>query len=417
VTETGNTHRAAHAAALFVLGAAAWASSVGCESQRLSTKERLSLTSDVASDGTRTVVIDESSVIVKRTRMMLTPVTQMPWDGQTLPLVSPDGRKMVVQTSGTATWAERVGDPLGPEGFTSRMEAVSLAGDTPGLPLSRLDGPWVLGRGASDEGYLVERPRNDGGRDIAMQRWSGSLVPIVQDEWCNAFATVARDGTLAWSRRDPEGGDWQLVCRRDGVTRVLDGAPGSSWLMPVFGGDGTGMFAFRLEGGLLVVAWLPFAADGLPAADATRAPAMLAVVSLKANLTWVVRALAPVSGLAASPPTRERVAFWVPDAGRMALWAPGGSVEQLLEGSFAATVVDADNALVTMPDALMRERLGASKSRAELMASGAWITRPTTMSAGELVAFRTARNRLDVARLVLNPEAPADSPAPASNPR
>jgi hypothetical protein len=144
---------------------------------------------------------------------------------------------------------------------------------------------------------------------------------------------------------------------------------------------------------------------------------MLAVVSLKANLTWVVRALAPVSGLAASPPTRERVAFWVPDVGRMALWAPGGSVEQLLEGSFAVTVVDADNALVTMPDALMRERLGASKSRAELMASGAWITRPTTMSAGELVAFRTARNRLEVARLVLNPEAPADSPAPSSNPR
>ena len=406
-------HRAAHAAALFVLAGAACVSVAGCETQRLSTRETLSLASDRASDGTRTVVVDESSTIVRRTRMTLTPVTQMPWDGQTLPLVSPDGRKMAVQTSGTATWAERIGDPLGPEGFTSRMEAVSLAADTPGLPLSRLDGPWVLGRGASDEGYLVERPRNDGGRDIALQRWSGSLVLVVQDDWCNAFATVARDGTLAWSRRDPEGGDWQLVCRRDGVTRVLDATPGSSWLMPVFGGDGTGMFAFRLEGGSLVVAWLPFAADGMPAADATRAPAMVAVVSLKANLSWLARALAPVSGLAASPPTRERVAFWMPDAGRMALWAPGGSVEQLNEGSFAATVVDADNALVTMPDALMRERLGAGTRRAELMASGAWITRPTTMSAGELVAFRTAKNRLDVARLVLNPEAPEDSPPPS----
>jgi hypothetical protein len=45
------------------LATAAWASSVGCESQRLSTKERLSLASDAASDGTRTVVIDERSVI------------------------------------------------------------------------------------------------------------------------------------------------------------------------------------------------------------------------------------------------------------------------------------------------------------------------------------------------------------------
>jgi hypothetical protein len=183
--------------------------------------------------------------------------------------------------------------------------------------------------------------------------------------------------------------------------------------MPVFGGDGTGMFALRLHSQSLVLVWLPFADDGLPLEDATVAPSMLTVVSLRANLSWVVSALEPVSGLAASPPRRERMAFYNPDAGRMALWGPGGRIEFLTEGSFAATVVDPSNALVTLKDSLIREQLATDPRKSELMTDGAWITRPTILSASELVGFRSDRTAMEFARLLLNADAATGTEPPS----
>jgi hypothetical protein len=183
--------------------------------------------------------------------------------------------------------------------------------------------------------------------------------------------------------------------------------------MPVFGGDGTGMFALRLHSQSLVLVWLPFADDGLPLEDATVAPSMLTVVSLRANLSWAVSALEPVSGLAASPPRRERIAFYNPDAGRMALWGPGGRIELLTEGSFAATVVDPSNALVTLKDSLIREQLATDPRKSELMTDGAWITRPTILSASELVGFRSDRTAIEFARLLLNADAATGTEPPS----
>ena len=340
-------------------------------------------------------------------------LARIPFDGLTLPLISPDGRKAAIQTNCTASWAVRVGDPLPPDGFDCTIEAVSLVKEEAGAPISTLKGQWLLGRGADDEGYLVERPRADGGRDIGLAAWRGDVRVVARDEWCNAFATVAPNGTMAWCRRPVEGGDWQLVCERNGVRRTLRTSEGASWLMPVFGGDGTGMFALRLHSQSLVLVWLPFADDGLPLEDATVAPSMLTVVSLRANLSWAVRALEPVSGLAASPPRRERIAFFNADAGRMALWGPGGRIELLTEGSFAATVVDPSNALVTLKDAMIREQLATEPRKSELMTDGAWITRPTILSASELVGFRSDRSTMEFARLLLNADAATGTDPPS----
>jgi hypothetical protein len=199
---------------------------------------------------------------------------------------------------------------------------------------------------------------------------------------------------------------------------VLRNAEGTSWLLPVFGGDGTGMFVLRLEGTSLTAVWLPFAPDGLPAEDATISPGLLEVVSLRANLSWAVRAMEPVSGLAASPPKRERLALWLEDLGRMAVWAPGGKLEPLWERSVSATVVDPENALVTVPNALLRERLGAARHTSSVLTTGTWITRPTTLSAGELIGMRFDRSAVEVARLALSPEEPpAATGTPAATTR
>jgi hypothetical protein len=385
----------------------------GCSRERLSTRERLSLASEPPLGGAHTVLIDESGPVRRQVQLEIAPVTRLPCDGHTLPLVSPDGRKLVLNARGEVPWAVRVGDPLPVGGLSCRLDSVSLAPDMPGAPLGTLSGPWILGRGASNEGYLAERPRADGGRDIALVSWEGKPRMVAEDEWCNAFATVAPDGAMAWCRRPPEGGDWQLVCERGGVRRVLRTTEGTSWLLPVFGGDGTGMFAFRLEGSSLCAVWLPFVEGGPPAEDATATPAMIIVVSLRANLSWAVRAMEPVSGLAASPPKRERLALWHEDLGRMALWAPGGTIEPLAERSFSVTVVDPENALVTVPDALLRERLIVSKHTTSPLSTGSWIARPTTLSAGELIGLRFDRSAVEVARLTLSPEEP---PAAATDP-
>ena len=406
------TARAARKAAL-VLAFLGCMTKVGCTTERLSSRDNIVLTSQPVPGTERTVITDDRQRFKPRVLVDVEFVARIPSDGRTLPLISPDGRKAAIQSQCTASWAVRVGDPLPPDGFDCTIEAVSLVKEEAGAPISTLKGQWLLGRGADDEGYLVERPRADGGRDIGLAAWTGAVRVVARDEWCNAFATVAPNGTMAWCRRPVEGGDWQLVCERNGVRRTLRTSDGASWLMPVFGGDGTGMFAMRLNGQSLVLAWLPFADDGLPLEDATVAPGMLTVVSLRANLSWVVSALEPVSGLAASPPRRERIAFYNPDAGRMALWGPGGRIELLTEGSFAATVVDPSNALVTLKDALIREQLATDPRKSELMTDGAWITRPTILSASELVGFRSDRSALEFARLLLNAEVATGTEPPA----
>ncbi|NBX31597.1 MAG: hypothetical protein EBR07_02570 [Planctomycetes bacterium] len=88
----------------------------------------------------------------------------------------------------------------------------------------------------------------------------------------------------------------------------------------------------------------------------------------------------------------------------MALWGPGGRIELLTEGSFAATVVDPGNALVTLKDSLIREQLATDPRKSQLMTDGAWITRPTILSASELVGFRSDRRAIEFARLLLNAE-------------
>ena len=383
--------------------AAALSLAAGCTSERTTLSSRYEIGRPEAG-GIRTVVTDDRGRPAADVRIDLVPVARLAFDGRTLPVVSPDGRRAAVQVRTDATWAVQVGDPLPPDGVETRIEAVSLDAETPGVPLGAIEGPWILGRGATDQGFLAERPREDGGRDVALVTWAGEARTIVADGWTNAFATAAVDGSLAWSRRNPEGGDWQLVVDRGGTRRVLGTARGESWLLPVFAGDGTGLFALRLVGTSLVVAWLPFGADGMPVVPAGT-DAMVALVSLRANLSAAVTAMIPAAGLSASPPGRERLALWIGDQGRMALWAPGGRIEPLAAGSVGATPVDAGNALVTLPSALVRQQLGPHELPVRPLLDGPWLTRPIAGQPASFVAMRAFDRQIELARAQLQTSA------------
>lgn len=336
------------------------------------------------------------SAIVIRTE----PVAKPDQAPGALPSVSPDGRSVAIEASSDAGWAVRIGDPLPPEGLSARIEARSLEPRRRGQLLRTVEGPWVL-RGATDDGFLLERPREDGGRDLVLAGWQAGMRTIAADGWCNAFASASPDGAIAWSRRNPEGGPWQLVVERGGVRRELDVPAETSWLLPTFAGDGTGLFALCLSGNALTAAWLPFGADGLPDAASTASPRQGAILSLRGTLSAAVRAMMPAGGTAASPPGRSDLAIWMPDAGTMAVWLPGGRPEPLGGASASGMMIDDENALVTDGVRLFRHRLGAPGIPDEVIADAPWVVRATTRSPTALVAFRLLGGQVELATMSL----------------
>jgi hypothetical protein len=326
---------------------------------------------------------------------------RMDYDGATLPLPSPDGHFVAVQSSSDAPWNVLLGDALPASGLHVRIEAVSLDRATLGMPASTLEGAWLLGRAATNDAFLVERPRADGGRDIGLAPWNGGLVhEVVADGWTNAFATVTTGGSMAWCRRPAEGGDWQLVVERGGQRRVVQSNPGDQWLFPCFGGDGTGLFAQRLTtGGALVMAWLPFEPDGFPGVDAARQPAHAVPLALGATLQTAAHVMEPVSGLAASCPGSDRVTFYAPTQRRAATWTPGGRLEAFAPRSVSATMLDAEVVLVTTTEMLGRQKLGDPEEHVDMLADGPWVARPTTTAPTLVVLMRTMRGRVELAKL------------------
>jgi hypothetical protein len=327
---------------------------------------------------------------------------RVPSDGLTLPVVAPDGRSFAVQARTTASWAVRIGDPLPPDGLDTHIEAWSLDSSRAGTKLRALDGPWLLGRAATDDGFLVERPREDGGRDIALAGWRDGIRMIAEDGWTNAFAAASASGDLAWSRRRPEGGDWQLVIERGGRRRAIGTRPGVSWLFPSFAGDGSGLFALRMEGTAIALAWIRFDDAGPPGPDAVEA-AITSPLTVQGNLSAAARASEPSSGLSASPPGRGDLAIWSADHGTTVIWAPGAEPEALGPAAVAATVVDDENALCTEAGGLRRDRITARARPGERLLDGAWVTRPTTRGANPLVAIRPDGGELVIAPLRLQP--------------
>lgn len=396
VPDSRRSPRAARRAALVVLCLAGTA----CSQERLSSSQRLSLASEPAPGGTRTVIQDDRDRAGPRMQLQAEPIVRLPWGGGALPVVSPDGRHAAVEARCTASWAERIGDPLKPAGFDAQIEAVTLAGDSPGAPSARLEGSWILGRAATNRGFLAERPRADGRRALVLAGWDGGVEPVADDEWCNAHATAGADGTLAWSRRPPEGGDWELVVQRGDRRSVVRAPEGSGWVLPTLSGDGRGVFALRLDGASVSLAWIAFAEDGLPVPGRVTAGEGPTPLTVRGGLSWAVRAMAPLGGLSASPPGSDRVAMWNPDSSRAALWAPGADPEILVRGSLAATRVDEGNALVTTGEALLRHRIGAGGTD-ETLAAEPWFVRPVAARGAGLLGVRVRGKTAEIARLTL----------------
>ncbi|MBI1303634.1 MAG: hypothetical protein GC172_07580 [Phycisphaera sp.] len=183
-------------------------------------------------------------------------------DGFTLPVISPNGRFLAVQTGEPPDLATALARPGQRPPRASRIALYRL--DERGIVrLGETGAGFVLGRAADDTGVLIESPRPDGARWIGRIRWgaprgSEGYEPewLVQDGRVNAFATLGPDDALAYATRDVRDRAFDIVVRTEGRTLRIGGDGLRSHVYPALGPDGALLHAFAVRDGVaeLVVA-------------------------------------------------------------------------------------------------------------------------------------------------------------------
>ncbi len=156
--------------------------------------------------GPLTRPIDPRATIVARVVVAMVPLGSVPYDGQVLPLFSPDGRFLATQTGQAPSWPTLLAEPAATVPAGTRILAFQLgakAGEVTAVIWPQVLAPGLmLGRSADNQGFLVEAPQAGGARWIGRIAWvTGQLTWLVQDANVNAHATLGPRGELAYARR------------------------------------------------------------------------------------------------------------------------------------------------------------------------------------------------------------------------
>lgn len=273
------------------------------------------------------------------------PLGSVGYDGQVLPLVSPDGRLLAVQEGEAPPWPALLAAPEAQPLTSSRLGVYDLAGDS----LSRVDLPelppgLMLGRGADDRGFLVECPRVDASRWIGRVAWaSGRVEWLAQGGVVNAHALLTPAGDLLYTRREIGSDHAALVLRRADGTESVRIEPDASYEMPLVSESGQFAFAFlRLPDRLDVEAirlseespgrWRLGATTSRRQVVRTTDPAMPYQLAVGAPGPLPLRAES------SAPAPDDRGAFFHPLLKRMALLDPRSGELTLLPPESFATV-------------------------------------------------------------------------------
>ncbi len=192
-----------------------------------------------------------SQTTASRVIVEVAPMGSVAYDGQVLPIVSPDGAHMAVQEGEAPTWDVLLARPGARPSLGTRVAIYRVqfpAGQPPRTTRAEFDDPpepgLVLGRGADGRGVIVECPREDGSRWIGRLNWTtGAVEWLVRDNATNAHAVLLPNASLAYTRRAPGEATSELVLLHDGRESVRRD-PTGSYLFPTCAGDPTVLYAF-----------------------------------------------------------------------------------------------------------------------------------------------------------------------------
>ncbi|MFG0252331.1 MAG: hypothetical protein ACF8NJ_05590 [Phycisphaerales bacterium JB038] len=319
---------------------------------------------------------DTSSI---RVETALLPLGKVAYDGQVLPIVSPDGRYLAVQIGAAPTWGALLARDESLTPLSTRIAVYELG--ERGLTLRyESSAGLMLGRTATAGAVLVEQPNRDGSRWIGLMDWrSGALEWINQDERVNAFAHTNGE-RLAWSRRAPGSETWDLVIQQ-GTGRYTIEAEGGKWLQPVFSARGDLLYALYLDPNqrLHVVALRlstllnehEIVAESIIAGSASEALAyqIFAAVQDPGGSSLAGAGLSATSnpGLLLFHPSHRRLGRFDPDRGSIQLFDPG---------TLGATWLNDREVVLTMADEVRLRSLLAKESIGPVLRS-TYIARST----------------------------------------
>lgn len=312
------------------------------------------------------------------------PLGSIPYDGLTLPLITPDGRWVITQVGPAPTMesvlAETGAEPQlanaikvfqitdGPNGGLTPVEwnqppvggdgaaagGGGGGGETGGGGGLALDEPpsrtlgLLLGRAAGIDGgtgtagsqawALVERPNPDGSRWIGkLNLADGKVEWLVQGTTVNAQALLLRDGTLVYTRRKADQGSTELVIRPSGGVMAQADTPNAPLTERVARRDGWKYCQPITTPDQTMVAVLAISADdaqllafSTTLKDATGAPLLVARQSMGAmGATGAFQAVTSVEACppAIDSPLKSTFLFINADRRRLALWEPVRGVE------------------------------------------------------------------------------------------
>ena len=311
-------------------------------------------------------------------------------DGFTLPLVSPDGSMVAVQTTSDADWKALTanGEKATPVRATITIYPLRQPGLSPATTV--VGDALLLGRSADGAGFLVESTREDGSRWIGKVSWTGGSPEwLAADGAVNAFATLAQNGTLAWCRRATDSRGWAIAIAvpRGGALEVLGEIPPppfGSWGAPSFSLDGRTLMVPRLRDGVLALAAFDLT-GALPTV-----PRIATEVHWRSDFRTTYQAIVP---LRASATPEGRFPFFHPRFGRIAYWDPAGdSIAMTGPATAAVLAVDSERLLAATPRRLAVEEIprpstATEQEAGDVLLDAPWIPVGLASPGGAIVAL------------------------------
>lgn len=313
-------------------------------------------------------------------RFAIFPLGSVEYDGQVLPLVSPDARFIAVEAGQAPTWPTLLALDSAVPALTTRLVVYQV--DKSGLKpveLPALPEGAILGRSCDAEGFLIEQPRADGSRAIAKVAWtSGRVEWLAETPAINAHAVLSQHGDIAYTTRTRGSPKADLVIRQRGGRLRVRHAGDVGYAFPLYAAEPKVVFALaRSQGGTDLVALrdaptsdadttigpviatrsLSLSYDPAIAYQCTAPlqippPHALSTVSAGTPAQDVQGEPSPVVGAGTSP-----LAMYVPDLGRIAEFdLASGSWNPVGEKSIAAVrspIIASPGLFVGVPEGLV----------------------------------------------------------------
>ncbi len=286
-----------------------------------------------------------------RVQFAIEPLGVVPFDGQVLPRISPDGRFLATQIGRAPTWETLLAQP-GAQISETSITIYSLAGEA----IERVSDPGeetlglLLGRSTTNEGVLVESPRPDGSRWIGVLPWlSAEPRWLVQNADVNAHAIARAGGGIVFVRREVDDRRASLIVRTsEGVESAwYDDAIEPLFPLPCEDKE-IAAFLARTGAGLEVVSVRVRSNEDRPSfgtilARARLAPEATDLAAYQSAITAQSHASETLGGV--------RIALFHPAAGRVAIFDPSTArIRALGEGSIGATPAPSGFLVATAED-------------------------------------------------------------------